>query len=202
MARVDADGEPMGFADALERVVMAKAHLMLDQPEAAFDLLDPVAATSLPYRGAVVEARVLAAVAADRMHRDTAAMAAITEAVDLAQGVGIVRPFLAGGPRVTALLARHRHVVARHLDFTRDLSTEDTGGSGTVGTSTAAAGPLTERELAVLTYLPTMLKSGEIAADLFVTVNTVKSHQRSIYRKLGVASRREAVDRARDLKLL
>lgn len=92
--------------------------------------------------------------------------------------------------------------MARHLDFTRDLSTEDTGDSGTVGTSTAPAGPLTERELAVLTYLPTMLKSGEIAADLFVTVNTVNSHQRSISRKLGVASRREAVDRAWDLKLL
>ncbi len=201
IARVDADREPVGFADALERVVMAKAHLMLDQPEAAFDLLDPVAATSLPYRGAVVEARVLAAVAADRMHRDTAAMAAITEAVDLAQGVGIVRPFLAGGPRVTALLARHRHVVARHLDFTLDLSTEDAD-PATVGASASPVDPLTERELAVLTYLPTMLKSGEIAADLFVTVNTVKSHQRSIYRKLGVASRREAVDRARDLKLL
>ena len=47
-----------------------------------------------------------------------------------------------------------------------------------------------------------MLKSAEIAADLFVTVNTVKTHQRSIYRKLGVATRRDAVGRARDLKLL
>ena len=74
----------------------------------------------LPYRGPVVEARILAAVAADRIHRDTAALAAITEAIDLAQGVGIIRPFLAAGPRIAALLARHRHVVARHLDFTRD----------------------------------------------------------------------------------
>ena len=49
--------------------------------------------------------------------------------------------------------------------------------------------PLTERELAVLRYLPTMFKAAEIAADLFVTVNTVKSHQQSIYRKLEVRRR-------------
>jgi len=46
IAQVDADREPVGFADALERIVMAKAHLMLDQPDAAFDLLDPRAASA------------------------------------------------------------------------------------------------------------------------------------------------------------
>ena len=56
--------------------------------------------------------------------------------------------------------------------------------------------------MAVLAYLPTMLKSAEIAADLFVSVNTVKTHQRAIYRKLGVSNRREAVDQARALNLL
>ena len=200
MTTIAADPQFTTFADTLERVVVAKAKLMLDQPDAAFDMLRPVAVTSLPFRGAVIEASVLAAVAADRMHRDTAAMAAITDAVDLAHDVGTVRPFLAGGPRVTALLARHRHVVARHLDFTRGLI-ENTS-SGRIDPPPAPVDGLTERELAVLTYLPTMLKSVEIAADLYVTVNTVKTHQRSIYRKLGVTSRRDAVDRARDLKLL
>jgi LuxR family maltose regulon positive regulatory protein len=47
-----------------------------------------------------------------------------------------------------------------------------------------------------------MLTSAEIAGDLFVTVNTVKTHQRAIYRKLGVSSRREAVERARAHRLL
>ena len=56
---------------------------------------------------------------------------------------------------------------------------------------------LTERELIVLHYLPTMLKAGEIASDLYVSVNTVKAHLRSMYRKLGVSNRREAVERAR-----
>ncbi|HEY4991420.1 MAG TPA: LuxR C-terminal-related transcriptional regulator [Nakamurella sp.] len=193
--------EPSGFADALERVVRAKAHLLLDQPEAALDLLDPVAATAMPYRGAVVESKILAAVAADRLHRDTAAMAAITEAVDLAQSVSMVRAFLAAGPRVAALIARHRHIVARHLEFTRELTPAVTNHEP-IDTGPPPVDALTERELAVLTYLPTMFKAPEIAADLFVSVNTVKTHQRSIYRKLGVTTRRDAVDRARAMRLL
>jgi len=47
-----------------------------------------------------------------------------------------------------------------------------------------------------------MFKAAEIASDLYVTINTIKAHQRSIYRKLGVDSRRDAVDRARELNLL
>ena len=62
--------------------------------------------------------------------------------------------------------------------------------------------PLSERERAILRYLPTTLSNREIAAELFVTTNTVKTHLRSIYRKLDVARRREAVERARDLRLL
>jgi LuxR family maltose regulon positive regulatory protein len=193
--------EPSGFADALERVVRAKAHLLLDQPESALDLLDPVAETATPYRGAMVEARILAAMAADRLHRDTAAMAAITEAVDLAHSVSMVRPFLTSGPRVAALVARHRHVVARHLKFTRELIPAVTNHEP-VDTGPPPVDALTERERAVLTYLPTMFRAPEIAADLFISVNTVKTHQQAIYRKLGVTTRREAVDRARALKLL
>jgi LuxR family maltose regulon positive regulatory protein len=62
--------------------------------------------------------------------------------------------------------------------------------------------PLSGREAAILRYLPTTLSNREIASELFVTTNTVKTHLRSIYRKLDVARRREAVERARDLRLL
>jgi LuxR family maltose regulon positive regulatory protein len=61
---------------------------------------------------------------------------------------------------------------------------------------------LTERELAMLSALPTMESNAEIAADFYVSVNTVKAHLKALYRKLGVASRREAVRRGRDLGLL
>ena len=65
-----------------------------------------------------------------------------------------------------------------------------------------AVEPLSERELEVLELVAAGLKNGEIAAELFVVVGTVKAHLNSIYRKLGVQSRVQAVSRARDLGLL
>jgi LuxR family maltose regulon positive regulatory protein len=61
---------------------------------------------------------------------------------------------------------------------------------------------LSERELALLRLLPSRLSQREIAAELYVSINTVKTHMRSIFRKLGVASRDQAVARARELGLL
>ena len=61
---------------------------------------------------------------------------------------------------------------------------------------------LTERELAVLKYLPTKLSQREIAAELYVSLNTVKTHASAVYRKLGVSDRKSAVQTARDLRLL
>ena len=61
---------------------------------------------------------------------------------------------------------------------------------------------MTDREAVVLRYLPTMLKASEIGELLSVSVNTIKAHLRSMYRKLNVNNRREAVERARKLGLL
>jgi len=61
---------------------------------------------------------------------------------------------------------------------------------------------LTERELAVLRYLPTQLTQRDIANELYVSLNTVKTHCRAAYRKLGVMDRKAAVQAARDLRLL
>jgi LuxR family transcriptional regulator, maltose regulon positive regulatory protein len=64
------------------------------------------------------------------------------------------------------------------------------------------AAPLSERELAVLRLLPTRLSNREIGRELYVSVNTVRSHIQAIYRKFGVATRDEAVAHARELGLL
>lgn len=61
---------------------------------------------------------------------------------------------------------------------------------------------LTEREVSVLRYLPSQLSQREIAAELYVSLNTVKTHCKAIYRKLGVDGRKPAVQAARDLGLL
>jgi ATP/maltotriose-dependent transcriptional regulator MalT len=62
--------------------------------------------------------------------------------------------------------------------------------------------PLTEGELRVLRFLPTNLSKREIADELYVSVNTVKTHVKHLYSKLDVQSRRQAVDRSRELGLL
>jgi len=61
---------------------------------------------------------------------------------------------------------------------------------------------LTDRELAVLKYLPTKLSQREIALELYVSANTVKTHTSAIYRKLGVSDRKSAVQADRDLRIL
>jgi LuxR family maltose regulon positive regulatory protein len=67
---------------------------------------------------------------------------------------------------------------------------------------TALVDALTEREHVVLGYLASTLSNAEIAADLFLSINTLKTHQRMIYRKLGADGRRDAVRRAKELRIL
>jgi LuxR family maltose regulon positive regulatory protein len=79
---------------------------------------------------------------------------------------------------------------------------EHRGGEGSPAVAVLLAEPLSEREQAILRYLPTMMSNHEIAGELFVSVNTVKTHIKTIYRKLDVTSRRDAVVRARELRLI
>ncbi|MDA0183430.1 LuxR C-terminal-related transcriptional regulator [Solirubrobacter phytolaccae] len=72
-------------------------------------------------------------------------------------------------------------------------------GAGTLG---APAEPLSPAEELILLQLPTSRSNTEIAADLFLSPNTVKTHLKAIYRKLGAHSRTEAVHRATALGLL
>jgi LuxR family maltose regulon positive regulatory protein len=62
--------------------------------------------------------------------------------------------------------------------------------------------PLTEREREVLRHVSGMLNTAEVASEMYISVNTVKTHLRSIYRKLAAAHRAEAVRRARQLQLI
>jgi LuxR family maltose regulon positive regulatory protein len=62
--------------------------------------------------------------------------------------------------------------------------------------------PLTERELEVLTHVSGMLNTAEVADEMYISVNTVKTHLRNIYRKLAAEHRNEAVRRARQLELI
>lgn len=75
-------------------------------------------------------------------------------------------------------------------------------GIGTRAPAVAAGEPLSDRELAVLRLLATGLSQREIGGELYVSLNTVKTHTRNIFRKLGVSTRGDAVERGRELTLL
>jgi DNA-binding CsgD family transcriptional regulator len=69
-------------------------------------------------------------------------------------------------------------------------------------THSAGVEQLTQREITVLRYLASRYTVSEIAQELFVSINTLKTHTKAVYRKLGVSSRREAIAEARRLKIL
>ena len=99
------------------------------------------------------------------------------------------------GPGIRELLVR------QHGSFGASQEFADRALAAGAGHGKAEA-ILSERELTVLGLLPSLLSLSEIAADLTVSVNTVKSHIGSIYTKLGVSSRRQAVLAAHDRGLL
>ncbi len=196
--RLLADRTHTGFTDALRTVTAARCLLAEDDPGGSLDLLTGRMDSLAPFASPAVEARVTASLASARLRRDRQALAWMTEAVELAVTDRVVRPFVTAGGPARALLSRHRSLVGEHQDFTATL----VGPADEPDGADRPVERLTEREQSILSYLPTYMKSSDIAADLFVSVNTVKSHLQAIYRKLGAKSRQEAVRRARELGLL
>jgi LuxR family transcriptional regulator, maltose regulon positive regulatory protein len=145
---------------------------------------------------------LLAAEAAHRTGNAHRAARSLERVLALAEPEGFRRVFTRGGSPVRAMLARQLDAGTAYWSWVHELLC---GGSGpTAGDCepVSLVEPLSERERTVLRYLQGTLSNLEIAADLSVSVNTIKSHVRSIYRKLAVARRREAVHKARDLNLL
>ena len=100
------------------------------------------------------------------------------------------------GPALRPVLRREVCAETAHRALVGELLEALDGGHRLSATAQPIE-PLSERELTVLRYLPTMMSNQEIASELFVSVNTLKTHLKQIYRKLDVTSRRDAVERAR-----
>jgi LuxR family maltose regulon positive regulatory protein len=111
------------------------------------------------------------------------------------------RPFLAEAVDLRPILERRLAAGTVVPGFAVDVLGRLSGAPAAVPDS-SAVDPLTERERTVLRYLASTMSNAEIAAVLYVSVNTVKTHERALYRKLDVTNRREAVGRARELGLL
>ena len=134
---------------------------------------------------------IVDAEAGDRRQAHRAASALVAEA----QAEGHVRLFLDGGRPAERLLRDFIH--AAPTPYVRHVLRSTAPMSHAAGDDETAE--LSERELEVVRYLPTPQSSAEIAGQLYISLNTLKTHLRAIYRKLGVDGRQEAVRRAVDL---
>jgi LuxR family maltose regulon positive regulatory protein len=127
------------------------------------------------------------------------ALELLTRAIEMARG-DIVLPFLRAGDAFTDLLARHPDVADRWPAPPPGMSRAVTVPAS--GPLHDLADPLTQRELTILRLLSTSMSTVEIADELCLSANTVKTHLAAIYRKLPASGRREAVLRARELELI
>ena len=188
-----------GFA-ALVAVPQARAYLAMHDYRSAQNCTRRVLAAV----GGQVSPRVLtdamlcAAQIALATGDNGRALAMIAGALEVADGE-IVLPFL----RVTdefAVLLGHHPDIARRWPVPPGAGTRYT----IADCQPSGTGPdiLTQREYAVMRFLATSMTAAEIADELCVSVNTVKTHLAAIYRKLGTGKRREAVVRARELELI
>ena len=186
-------------------IALLRARLLLGkgEPEAALELLECWPDEQLTCFGLRIEGCVLTAVARHAVHDNEGAGDALEQALALAGPNSHRRPFLDGGSAVQVLLEQRIRWGTAHRSFAGELLAAFRKRAPSVAvTRVELLEPLSGREQSVLRFLPTMMSNAEIAGELFVTSNTVKTHLKSIYRKLAVSRRRDAVERARALELL
>ena len=149
-----------------------------------------------------LEAQLLDALVRAQLGATVEAARSLERALALAAPEGYRQVFADGGVPVRALLVRQLELGTEHPAFIAELLGTVDQAANVRATLMPLVAPLSERERTVLRYLPSTLPTAAIADDLYVSVNTVKTHCKSIYRKLGANGRRDAVDRARQLGLL
>jgi LuxR family maltose regulon positive regulatory protein len=152
---------------------------------------------------ASVQAWLIDALALDALADQEGAAASLEEALERAEPSGLRWALLGFGRSLQPLLRRQLRNGTAHGALAGDIvdALERQDGRAPHHAEVLVE-PLSPRERAVLRYLPTMMSNQEIASELYVSVNTVKTHLKAIYRKLDVQDRREAVRRARTMKLL
>ena len=110
----------------------------------------------------------------------------------------MVESFVRAGPTIVQMISdlpdAHSALRGRILRRAQALASPSLGSD--------LVEPLTDRELEILSYLPSRLTNTELADHFYVSVNTIKTHMAHIYRKLGVANRNGAISRAREIGIL
>jgi LuxR family maltose regulon positive regulatory protein len=156
-----------------------------------------------------IDVEILRAIAYWEAKSTTAALNSLSNALRLAEPGGFIRVFIDHGERIIGLLEyAHRTIeepkLRTYLDRLIDAFSNKAEISSPIPRpqKNGLTEPLSERELEVLQLLPSSLSSTEMAGELSISVNTLRSHLKSIYAKLDAHSRYEAIARAKDLGLL
>ncbi|HEU0237358.1 MAG TPA: LuxR C-terminal-related transcriptional regulator [Candidatus Limnocylindrales bacterium] len=161
-----------------------------------------VAAEAAGRYGSAIAIAIVESLARQARADSAGALEALDRAVSLAEPEGYLGVFLIEGEPMTALLrfAVKQRRASPYLH--RLLESAAAPASGPSPAAQPLVEPLSERELEVLRLLHGDLDGPEIARHLFVSVNTVRTHTKNIYAKLGVNNRRAAVRRAGELGLV
>jgi LuxR family maltose regulon positive regulatory protein len=189
--------DDLSYAREFEHITLAKV-LLSQHGEAVLGLLRRLGAAAEEggRTGNLVEILVLQALAHHARGDNAAALVPLERALTLAEPERYVRVFVDAGAPMAALLK----AVAKRREswqYVRHLL-----GNQAEAPRSALVDPLSERELGVLRLLATDLDGPDIARRLSVSLNTLRTHTKNIYTKLGVNSRRAAVSRAGQLDLL
>jgi LuxR family maltose regulon positive regulatory protein len=204
MGNLDGAAALLADLDEHERepmvIPVAMLRLARHDPHAATVVLAPVLDGSAPFAGWMVEAFLLEAIAHDALGDAGAAARALERALDLAERDSILYPFLLHP--APGQLERHRGQTAHAALASEILDLLAGARPSERREPERLREPLTKSELRVLRYLPTNLTQPEIAAELYLSVNTVNTHISHLYTKLGTHRRGEAVERARAAGLL
>ncbi len=197
-------GTPAAAArSAAPTICRARFLIAAEDDKAALSLMkpllaDPVGTCSIADR---IGALLTAAVAHRRLGQATDAVELLEEALALAEPDDASGAFVAAGPAVRSALTVLISPASRCAAFAgRILDRFD--GRTTHRAAPMSSTALTESELAVLRFLPSHMTNQEIAESLFLSINTIKTHLSSVYRKLGVVNRRQAIAQGRRLELL
>jgi LuxR family maltose regulon positive regulatory protein len=189
-----------------KRLVQARLDIAQNHPGEAIALLDEALPWAQEYGWIriVIEVEVLRALALWAQGNVARAVDALGHALSLGEPGGYVRMFLDEGEPVARLL---REAVSRGIaaDYARRLLAalgKERSAQDVPSPQSLLVEPLSERELDVLQLIAEGLTNREIAGRVFLSINTIKSHNRNIFEKLGVRNRMQAVAKARELGIL
>jgi LuxR family maltose regulon positive regulatory protein len=187
-----------------EYIVLARLLISLEDIDLALDLLDRLylQAASGKRRGRVMEIQMLKALALQEAGRSGQALDNMEEVLSAAESDGYIRLFVDEGPSMARLLTQ---CVSKGVSirYASDILAQfpRTGSCPTVSQG-SLVDPLSDREIEVLQLMADGLSRPQIAGQLHLSINTVKTHARNIYGKLTVRNRAAAIARARDLHLI